>query len=407
VNVPPIRSFGGAPARVVIVGGGVGAIEAMLTLRELAKELISIDLIAPTREFVYRPLTVLEPFGGGEAPRFNLAEIALDQGARHHQDAAVAVDTERRSVRTANGSEVAYDALVAATGVRMVGAVEGAITFAGLSDREAFKSILLEAERGVGRRIVFAVPPGIAWTLPLYELALNTAAYLSTRVHAQMKVTLVTPEDAPLGLFGSRASDVVRDMLEERGIELRTGAYPAAFANGRLNLVPAGSLEADHVVALPRLRGRAPAGLPSDDEGFVAVDEHCLVRGLEDVYAVGDMTDFPIKQGGITTEQADAAAEAIASRAGAPVAPHPFRPVLRGVLLMGGEPRYLSAHITRGPAIESETDPEPLWWPPSKIPGRRIASFLQERGKELSLLPRPADSATVPFEVDLAAERQN
>ncbi len=379
----------------------MGAVEATLALRALAKERVSIDLIAPTREFVYRPLTVLEPFGGGEAPRFNLAEIALDQGARHHQDAAVAIDTERRFVRTANGSELGYDALVVATGVEAVEAVEGAITFKETGDRAAFKKILLEAERGFGRRIVFAVPPGVTWTLPIYELALNTAAYLSTRVHARMKVTLVTPEDAPLGLFGSRASDVVRDLLEERGIELRTGAYPVAFAQGLLTLVPDGSLEADHVVTLPRLSGRPPAGLPSDDDGFVAVDEHCLVHGLEDVYAVGDMTDFPIKQGGITTEQADAAAEAIASRAGAPVTPHPFRPVLRGVMLMGDEPRYLSAHITRGPAIESEADVEPLWWPPSKIPGRRIALYLQERGKELAVKSQP--EAAVQFSVDLTA----
>jgi sulfide:quinone oxidoreductase len=38
---------------------------------------------------------------------------------------------------------------------------------------------------------------------------------------------------------------------------------------------------------------------------------------------------FPIKQGGLGTQQADAAAEHIAARFGAPVEPEPFHPILR------------------------------------------------------------------------------
>ena len=59
---------------------------------------------------------------------------------------------------------------------------------------------------------------------------------------------------------------------------------------------------------------------------------NCGVRGVDDVYAAGDMTTFPLKQGGIAAQMADAAASAIAVRAGVPVAQHPFRPVIRGLL---------------------------------------------------------------------------
>jgi sulfide:quinone oxidoreductase len=401
MNAPPIRHFGGAPARVVIAGGGVGGLEAMLALRALAKERVSIDLIAPTREFVYRPLSVLEPFEAVETPRFNLAEIALDQGARHHLDAVTALDPERRRVKMQSGRELSYDVLVVAVGARHSEAIEGALTFGGPGDRQLLADLLVEAERGIAARIVFAVPPGVVWALPLYELALNTAAHLAARGLEGIEITLVTPEDSPLALFGQQASQVVRGLLAERGIELKTGAYPVAVEDGNVTLVPHGQIEADRVIALPRLEGSALPGLPQDEEGFIATDEHCLVHGLTDVYAVGDATSFPVKQGGITAEQAEAAAEAIASRAGAPVTPRPFRPVLRGLLLTGGEPHYLSANITRGPAIESETDVEPLWWPPSKIPGRQITRYLQERGKDLAVPPRPSDAAIVPFEVDL------
>ena len=69
---------------------------------------------------------------------------------------------------------------------------------------------------------------------------------------------------------------------------------------------------------------------------------------IEDVFAAGDITNFPVKQGGIATQQADTVAAVIAASAGSDVDPHPFRPVLRGLLLTGGQPRYFRQEITRG-----------------------------------------------------------
>jgi NADPH-dependent 2,4-dienoyl-CoA reductase/sulfur reductase-like enzyme len=62
-------------------------------------------------------------------------------------------------------------------------------------------------------------------------------------------------------------------------------------------------------------------------KGFVDVDEHCRVRGLNDVWAAGDGTAFPMKSGGFAAEQADVAAEDIAARVGADIAPRRFDPV--------------------------------------------------------------------------------
>ena len=50
---------------------------------------------------------------------------------------------------------------------------------------------------------------------------------------------------------------------------------------------------------------------------------------MPDIFAAGDATDQPVKQGGLATQQADAAAELIAAEAGARVTPQPFRRVLR------------------------------------------------------------------------------
>ena len=50
------------PFRVVAAGAGVAGLELALALRALAEDLVSVELIAPEREFTYRPLAVAEPF---------------------------------------------------------------------------------------------------------------------------------------------------------------------------------------------------------------------------------------------------------------------------------------------------------------------------------------------------------
>src|SRR5439155_4102940 len=123
---------------------------------------------------------------------------------------------------------------------------------------------------------------------------------------------------------------------------------------------------------LPVLDGPGIPGLPADERGFIPIDEHARARGTQDVYAAGDGTTFPIKQGGIATQEADAAAEHIAARFGAELEPQPFRPVLRGRLLTGDESPSMEAEIAAGGG-EGVASPDCLWWPPQKVSGRYLA----------------------------------
>jgi sulfide:quinone oxidoreductase len=82
----------GAPPRLVIVGGGVAALEAMLALRDLAGERVEIELHAPERKFAYRPLLVGKPFGTGKVIEFDLDELARPAGAALYRDSVVAVE---------------------------------------------------------------------------------------------------------------------------------------------------------------------------------------------------------------------------------------------------------------------------------------------------------------------------
>jgi sulfide:quinone oxidoreductase len=246
------------------------------------------------------------------------------------------------------------------------------------------------------KRLVFALPAGASWPLPLYELALLTAVHLSEAGVSDVELAIVTLEERPLQLFGAAASRAVAELLDLHGIVLRADTTPVGVEDGALRVLPDERIEADRVVALPRLEGPRLDGVPHDTKGFVPTDSFGAVRGLDDVYAAGDLTDFPVKQGGIAAQQADAAAESIAAAAGAPIDPRPFSPVLRGLLLTGLTPRYLR---TEPSSVVSEVDTEPLWWPPAKIVGRHLAPFL---AAQLHISESPPAGESVPVDVDLS-----
>ncbi|MGH2865906.1 MAG: NAD(P)/FAD-dependent oxidoreductase, partial [Solirubrobacteraceae bacterium] len=280
---------------------------------------------------------------------------------------------------TTSGLRLGYDALILATGARRHPWLDGAITFRGAPDVEAIRALLADLEASGIDRLVFAAPPAESWTLPRYELALLTAGSVAERGLAGVRLTIVTPEPFPLALFGPRAGAAVRQLLGDRGIRLLSASYPVELAGNALALRPAASVPADRVITLAHCEGLGIAGLPHDAHGFIPTDRHARVDGVDHVYAAGDGTTFPIKQGGIAAQQADAAAEAVAATLGAPIEPQPFKPVLRGMLLTGLGPTYLRADISGAAGDSFEFDTKPLWWPPAKIAGEHLGPYLARR----------------------------
>jgi sulfide:quinone oxidoreductase len=214
--------------------------------------------------------------------------------------------------------------------------------------------------------------------LPLYELAMLTAEH-ADRHGLELMLTIVTPESGPLAIFGREASEQVDRALAEHGIVVRTDCQVRGVEDGTVLAAPGGvEVRADRVVALPRLHGPALEGLPADPNGFVPVDETGAVSGRAGVFAAGDGTTMPIKQGGVAAQQADVAARSIAVRAGADVAPRPFRPKLRSQLLAGAQSVYLRQAVAGGAGEQaSQAADHALWWPPSKVAAPYLASYLE------------------------------
>ncbi len=386
------------PFHVVIAGAGVAALEAALALQALASDLVSVELVAPESNFTYRALAVAEPFHSGEARTFPLRPLVTAAGASLRSATVESVDPEAKTVRLGDDETLDYDAFVLALGARPHPAVAGALTYRGVEDGAELEALLDRATAGEIHRIAFVVPAGSTWPLPLYELALLTAAYLSDRGTRGVEVTLVTPEEQPLGVFGPTASEAIQELLEIREVKVETRTVATAWEDGLLAVAGHPALDVDAAVALPALHGPALSGLPYDGSGFVPTDLDGRVPGTTDVYAAGDATQFRLKQGGLAAQQADAVAAAIAADVGANVQPMPFHPVLRGLLLTGFVPRYLRSEIgTR----RSVVDTEPLWWPPAKIVGRYLAPFLAANLGLAPDLSQSGRSSAVEIEVEV------
>lgn len=377
--------------RVLIAGGGVAGLEGALSLRDLAGGLVEVELLAPEHHFFYRPLAVAEPFGAGHVNRWELDDLARAAGAQFTPGSLERIDAEAHVAVTDLGLRIEYDALVLACGARPHVAVPGALTFRGPADVDALRDLVGEVARGEVERVVFAVPSGTVWPLPLYEVALLAASQLESG-RSEASLELVTSEPAPLALFGAQASEAVGALLDEHRIAVRTSTYAVEVTGDGLATVRGGTIAADRVVALPHLGGAEIEGVPGVGGGFVPTDPHGRVRGLPDVYAAGDLTTFPIKQGGLAAQQADAAAETIAATAGAGNEPRPFAPVLRALLLTGGEPAFLRVELGGGHGESSTASNEPLWWPPGKIVGRYLGPFLADLGV-LALPTEPVEDA--------------
>ncbi|HEV2787529.1 MAG TPA: hypothetical protein VGV67_14115, partial [Solirubrobacteraceae bacterium] len=246
-----------------------------------------------------------------------------------------------------------------------------------------------DIEGGYVTSILLLEPEEPTWPLPLYELALMTAERASS-MSMEPQITLCTPHERPLHGFGGAASDAVRSRLEEAGITVHTGVQTKVL-NPRHAVVEPGGLELkpERIVTLPAIIGPGVPGVPAAAPyGFVPIDAACRIRGAGGIaFAAGDGTDFPVKHGGVAAQQADTAAAGIAHLAGAAEPPPALRPMLRGMLLTGREPLYVSARpADAGGGWHSEIHDEPPWPADEKIIAEELGPYLAGRDEAA---PRP------------------
>src|SRR5947209_11577266 len=387
---------------VLIAGGGVAALETLLALRVLAEDRVDITILAPERKFINHSMCVEQPFKPRRVRGIELDRVAAEFHAHWHRGALARVDHRQRCAITKAGERLGYDKLVLATGARFEPDFSDALTYRDGRDGPNYRLLLRHLREGRVSKIAFVKPAGASWPLPLYDLALMTAADCVANDRSDVELSLVTPEEEPLGAFGKQASDAIRGLLERRGVTLYTSSYGVPGRPGSLHLSPGDhALAIDRVVTEPRLVGRHIPGIPVDRDTFIPTDTHGRVLGLEGVFAAGDATNFPIKQGGLAAQQADAVAETIAASVGVEVDPEPFHPVLRGVLLTGRSPRYLRADLSGRSGDDSAISGEAHGWPPDKLAGRYLAPYLSSQVGDALDVHMPDGKHMIPVETPL------
>ncbi len=367
--------------RVLVAGGGVAALETVLALQDLAGERVSTTVLAPNEDFVYRPMTVREPFAYARAGRYPLAPILAEAGAELVPGKLAWVEPKEKTLVTEDGARLEYDALVIALGAKVYSRYKHAVTIDDRHMDEALHGLIQDIEGGYLKSVAFVAPGRMAWPLPLYELALMAAgrAYDSS---LELETTIVTPENSPLAVFGQEVSDGVSALLKAKGIRTITSAYAEIPEQGNIVINPGDRrLHAQRVVALPELYGPSVRGLPISEHGFIRVDRFGRLPDVEGVYAAGDAIDFPVKQGGVGSQQADAVAESIAAAAGAEIEPKCFDPVINGMLLTDEKPRYFHAKVTGGHGFSSQFSESPIGGATEKITARYLTACLRRMDK--------------------------
>lgn len=407
----PARETGrrGVRPRVLIAGGGVAGLETLLALRALAGDRVDITLLAPEFRFVNRSMAAGHPFESPRVRGLRLQDVADQHGARWHRGALDRVEHRHHRVVTKDRQDLAYDKLVIALGAHPGRTWQSheALTFHG-GRQDGFNSypvLLRRIREGRVRRLAFVKPFGASWLLPLYDLALLTATDCAAHARADVELSLITPETEPLAMFGASASAEVRRLMNERGITLHTSSYAEPRGRGWLDISPGDrEIPVDRIITQPRLVGPLLRGVPCGRDGFIHTDAHGRLAGIDDVFAAGDATAFPIKQGGLAAQQADAVAQMIALQAGVDIYPQPFRPILRSVLLTGDSHRYLRADISGSAGDDSTISDATLWWPPNKLCGRYLAPYLSSQiTSGASVMPQDEHALPLENAPDLAA----
>jgi apoptosis-inducing factor 3 len=274
----------------VILGGGAAGYMAAQTLRE---EGFRGRVLMVTREdrFPYdRPNLSKDYLQGHAEPEWmplRPDEFFEEHGIEFLRGKEVTgVDAKAKTVSLKGGEELAYDALLVATGgeprtLQIAGSdLKNVLTLRSFADSDA----IIAAAEGAKRTVVIGAS----------FIGMETAASLKTR---GLEVTVVAPDQAPFEkTLGDAIGGLFQKIHEDNGVRFRLGAKVARITGkGKVEAVEVESgekIDADLVVVGI---GVKPAtdflkGVELSDDGGVVVDEH--LRAADGLYAAGDIARF-------------------------------------------------------------------------------------------------------------------
>ena len=302
-------------ARVLIAGGGIGALAAGARAARARAAGARADAARPRPRARARARDRGRGDGRPARRRYELAAIADDLGAKLVADVLEAVDADRRMAGTRDSGLLGYDALLVAVGARPGPVPPGALRFAGARDAGALRGAL--DSLGERPRVLFTTGAGRRLDAAALRARAARRRPPSGRVDRRRDARAaarrrVRPRREPRGRAPARRGG-------RRAARRATCPRPSRTAgcgSPRAARCPPTSSSRS-----PSRPARRSPGCPSDPHGFLPVDRFGRVHGAAGVWAAGDATARPLKQGGLAAQQAEVAARSIAAALGAPVEP--------------------------------------------------------------------------------------
>jgi sulfide:quinone oxidoreductase len=302
--------------RIVILGGGTGGTLSANRLRRLYRDHeAEITVVDQDDRHVYQPGLLFVPFGLAHTE-----DIVRPRGRQLHDginylNAGVEhVDLDANTVHLDNGSTLAYDVLVIATGAVLVpeetegllgaGWMDKVFTFYTPEGAGALEGALATFDGG--RLVVNVIDMPIKCPVAPLEFCFLADWYLRERgVRDAVQLSYVTPLD---GAFTKPvAAAHLAGMLKEKDVELVTDFNTGEVdgAGGRLVGYDGREVGFDLAVVIPLHNGAAFVGRSpglGDELNFVPTDEHTLQsHARENVFVIGDAANVPASKAGSVT----------------------------------------------------------------------------------------------------------
>ena len=303
--MPPTASDA-AVDPVIVVGGGFGGLSTALQLAG-AGDGVPVLLIEPQERFLFLPL--LYELLSGELRRWEIAprygDLLAGRGVAWLQERVLTIDLSTRRLRTDAGRELAFSALVVATGGRpqtygIPGVLEHALSFRSLADvhrlQQLVQRLRLRRQPLQRQAVVGAGASGVELACKLADLLEGAAL-----------IELI--EQGPELLPGSRAfnREQAHLALQRRDVRLRTHTRVAAVQADALDLQPGAAdarpgaglerLACDGVIWTGGVAACVPAfspAVPLDARGRLPCDSELRVLGTTGVFALGDAAACPL-----------------------------------------------------------------------------------------------------------------
>ncbi len=289
--------------KVLILGGGFAGIQAAIELQKSRR--FKVTLVSD-RDFLYiYPISIWIPVRRTE---FDDAKVPLSD-IRKKYPFEVIID-RAEEIRTADHTVICstqtltYDFLIVAIGAGKMKHIGIENTFSVCGKPEVSLSIRKEIDNlvalGRGKIAVgFGGNPKDMSAVrggPAFELLFNIHNMLEEKkIRQNFNLAFFAPMEQPGAKMGRNSLAMINRMFGKYKIEKRYGKKIKLFEKNAVVFEDGSELNADLILFIPASSGHSvlqKSDLPLSDGGFIKIDNNCMVTGLPDVYAIGDIADL-------------------------------------------------------------------------------------------------------------------